>query len=98
MKFKRIAFLVGLIVLFIPFFVVFMSFNIPIIGVVLYIFLAAIVYKKTNQSEKYCGLCGNEFMNKVYKYSDGQRKLKICANCNSELRKRTSKEAVKNIK
>jgi hypothetical protein len=58
MKFKRIAFLVGLIVLFIQFFVVFMSFNIPIIGVVLYIFLAAIIYKKKNQSENIAAYAG----------------------------------------
>jgi rRNA maturation endonuclease Nob1 len=75
-----------------------MSFDIPLIGVVLYVVLAAIVYKKISKSERYCGICGSEFLNKVYSYNDGQRKLKICASCSSELRKKISKETVKNIK
>jgi hypothetical protein len=75
-----------------------MSFNIPLIGAIIYVVLAAIVYKKINKSERYCGICGSEFLNKVYSYNDGQRKIKICASWSSELRKKISKEAVKNIK
>lgn len=75
-----------------------MSLNIPLVGVTLYVVLAAIIYRKISKSERYCSICGSEFLNKMYSYNDGHRKIKICASCSSKLRRKINKEKVKNLK
>ncbi|KJY89426.1 hypothetical protein [Pseudoalteromonas piscicida] len=97
MNIKNILYLLGLIFFFIPWLVIFTSFGQVVIGIFSYLLVAAYIYKKITDGDKFCGLCNQEFKNSVYKFTNNGKTIKICAGCQAEVRKKMSRKATKHL-